>query len=486
MRFGLHPEWTGSLRFRLTLWNTLIMLLLIVGTLFGVRTAVWYALLHEIEQLLDEDLTEVRLTVESLWPDMNRIEAALERKAITHTHRGLYVRLIDGQGKLLFKSSTAPDKLVVPYTDTSEFGPRTVSVFRLAQQRTRRVDMPLHVVRGGVSLKELHNELQSLTNILAIVAVAAIVITPLGGYLLAHRATQPIREIIETTHLLRPDDLDERRLPIRGTHDELDQLSTTVNGFLDRIAAFISQSRRFTADAAHELRSPLAAIQSSLEVTLNSDRSIEEYKDAITGVLEECDQLRTLVNQLLTLTEVDRERIGPDAPVVDLERTCRKSIDMFQAVAELQGVSLVARLEPAPLRGDAGRLRQVVNNLLDNALKFTPAGGRVTIELRTDVDSRQIVLAVADTGAGIDDLDLPYIFDRFYRGDKSRQRQQASTGTGLGLSIVRSTVMAHGGQIRVTSTRGQGTTFTVNLPLAENTQPAESAPVETSGAVGFP
>jgi heavy metal sensor kinase len=484
MPFGSLHELSGSLRFRLTLWNTLIMLLLIVVTLLGVRTAVWYTLLHEIEELLNEDLTEIRLTVESNWPNLARIESELERKAITHTHRGLYVRLIDGAGQLIFKSSTAPDKLVVPYTDNTEFGPRTLEGFRLAQQRTRRVDMPLHIIRAGVSLRESYQELQSVTNLLILVALAALVITPLGGYLLAMRATQPIREIIDTTNRLHPDDLEGRRLPIRGTRDELDQLSATVNGFLDRIATFINQSRRFTADAAHELRSPLTAIQSSLEVTLNSDRSVEEYKDAITGVLEECDRLRKLVNQLLTLAEVDREKIGPDAEILDLEHVVRKSCDMFQAVAETQSVSLVCNLQPTAIRGDAARMRQVINNLLDNALKYTPTGGTVNVDLFVRPEPREVVLTVADTGPGIDDLDLPFIFDRFYRGDKSRHRVKTTTGTGLGLSIVYSTVTGHGGQISATSQRGKGTTFTVVLPSAD--EPTANAAANETASNEFP
>ncbi|MBL8827523.1 MAG: HAMP domain-containing protein [Planctomycetaceae bacterium] len=480
MPFGSLNELSGSLRFRLTLWNTLIMLLLIVVTLLGVRTAVWYALLHEIEQLLNEDLTEMRLTVESNWPNLALIEAELERKSITHTHRGLYARLINGDGDLVFKSSTAPDKLVVPYSDASEFGPRTLEGFRLAQQRTRRRDMPLHVVRAGVSLRELHHELQAITNLLVMVGLAALVITPLGGYLLAMRATQPIREIIETTHQLRPDDLDSRRLPIRGTRDELDQLSSTVNGFLDRIAAFINQGRRFTADAAHELRSPLTAIQSSLEVTLNSDRTIDEYKEAITGVLEECDRLRALVNQLLTLAEVDREKIRPDAEIIDLAPTVRRSCDMFQAVAETQGINLELSIASASIRGDAGRMRQVINNLLDNAIKFTPGGGKVRVELFERYETREVVLSVSDTGAGIDDLDLPFIFERFYCGDKSRHRLKKATGTGLGLSIVGSTVAAHGGHIGVTSERGHGTKFTVTLPLAVEASEPITEPADAS------
>jgi signal transduction histidine kinase len=201
-------------------------------------------------------------------------------------------------------------------------------------------------------------------------------------------------------------------------------------------------------------------------------------------VLEECDRLRKLVNQLLTLAEVDREKIGPASEILDLEHVVRKSCDMFQAVAETQSVSLVCNLQPTAIRGDAARMRQVINNLLDNALKYTPTGGTVNVDLFVRPEPREVVLTVADTGPGIDDLDLPFIFDRFYRGDKSRHRVKTTTGTGLGLSIVYSTVTGHGGQISATSQRGKGTTFTVILPSAD--EPTANAAANETAANEFP
>ena len=459
-------EISHSLRFRLTFWNTAVVFLVIVLTLIGVRTAVWIALLHEVEQLLVDDLAEMRLTVESLWPDLSLIKDELERKAITHTHRGLYVKLIRADGEVIFKTSTSPDDPIVPLDVTASFGPLTVDEYRMAQQQIIQEGMPTLTVRAGTSLNAVLDELNKLTRLMLTVGIILLIIAPLGGYWLANRAIQPVKEIIDTTGKLRPEALDERRLPIRGSRDELDQLSETVNYFIDRIATYVNQSRHFTADAAHELRSPLTAIQSLLEVTLNSDRSIEEYKDAINSVLEECDRLRGLVNQLLTLAEVDREHITPETDTIALDEIVRKSCDMFQAVAETSGINLDVYLEPAVVRGDSGRLRQVMINLLDNAMKFTHSGGRVLVQLRTDPEKQEVTLVVADSGVGIDDLDLPYIFDRFYRGDKSRQRDAHKSGTGLGLSIVQSTVSGHGGQVRVESRQGEGTKFIIQLPLA--------------------
>ncbi len=301
-----------------------------------------------------------------------------------------------------------------------------------------------------------------------------LLIAPVGGYLLARRATRPIAHIISTTGRLDASHLDER-LPLRGTRDELDRLSQTINSFLDRIAAYLRQSREFTANAAHELRSPLTALQSTLEITLNTDRSIEEYKEVLAVLLEECGHMRLLAHQLLVLAEGDAGRLCLHSQTLRLDQIIVRSRDMFQVVAEAAGVEMsVRRLEAALVRGDGDRLWQVVNNLLDNAIKFTPAGGRIALDFRLDDAHRQGILEVSDTGSGIDPHDLPHVFDRFYQGDKARRRETTSRGLGLGLSICQAVVAAHNGSIEVASAPGRGTTFTVRLP--DCTRPNSSDP----------
>ncbi|HEY5314298.1 MAG TPA: ATP-binding protein, partial [Pirellulales bacterium] len=312
-----------------------------------------------------------------------------------------------------------------------------------------------------------------LTNTMLIAGAVVLLVSPLGGYWLAGRATRPLARIIDTTARLHPSNLEER-LQIRGTRDELDRLSQTVNALLDRIAAYISQNRQFTANAAHELRSPLAAIQNSLEVGLNADRSAEEYHELLGETLEECGVLRDLVNQMLLLAESDAGRLEVSPDPFRLDLVAQKSHEMFVGVAEAADLRL--RLDcqgpPVLIYGDANRLRQVVNNLIDNAIKFSQAGGTITVSVHRE-HARHAVLEVADTGIGIAAEDLPHVFERFYRGDKSRQRKDRSGGTGLGLSICSSIAAAHNGTIKVESTLGQGTTVTVTLPLAEGARPEE-------------
>jgi signal transduction histidine kinase len=275
-----------------------------------------------------------------------------------------------------------------------------------------------------------------------------------------------LARIIDTTARLHPSHLEER-LQLRGTRDELDRLSLTVNGLLDRIANYISQNQQFTANAAHELRSPLAAIQNALEVGLNADRSAEEYRELIGETLEECGVLRDLVNQMLLLAESDTGRLEISPEAIRLDQVAQKSHEMFAGVAEAADLKLeLVCSEPVLVYGDANRLRQVINNLIDNAIKFSRPQGSITVSVRREY-GRHAVLEVIDTGIGISEEDLPHVFERFYRGDKSRQRKDRSGGTGLGLSICRSIVLAHSGTIKVESTLGLGTGFTVTLPLAE-------------------
>jgi len=293
-----------------------------------------------------------------------------------------------------------------------------------------------------------------------------LVVAPFSGYWLAGRATRPLARIISTAGRLRPSHIEER-LPIRGTGDELDQLSLQINRFLDLLGDYLERNREFVANAAHELRSPLAAVQSSVEVTLNSDRTIAEYQDMLCEIADQCGQLRVLVNQLLLLAETDAASFPLlQKRPVRLDQLVEKSVDMFRGAAEERGINLVCNIrEVSMIQGDGDRLRQVVNNLIDNSLKFTPRGGRVTVSLWSDLDHNQASLQVVDTGIGISADDLPHVFERFYRGDKSRQRENAAHGNGLGLSICKAVVLAHGGVIHAESSPGNGATFSVVLPM---------------------
>ena len=466
MRFGHLKEVFGTLRFRLTLWNTTVVFLMVLVTLWGVREGLRFTLLHEADTQLAVDATEIRLTIEQLYPDQTRIHDELDRKVISHANKSFFIRLYDDRDNLVWSSVDAPTASIPMEPLASSSRPSTVGDYRLLHVRLKKPHLPRWTIRVGSSYQPLESDVSQLTKLMLLVGAIALLVSPMGGYWLAGRATRPLAAIIDTTAKLHPSSL-EQRLPLRGTRDELDRLSATINGFLDRIAAYLEQNREFTANAAHELRSPLAAIQSTLEVSLNSDRSIEEYKELLLEVLEECGLLGVLVNQLLLLAESDAGHLQIGSEPIRLDEVVRKSVDMFQGVAEAEDVNMrIVRLESVRIEGDAGRMRQVINNLIDNAIKFTPAGGVVEVSLAFSPTGDDMVLSVRDSGMGIPEADLAHLFDRFFQGDKSRHRGKECRGTGLGLSICESIVAAHGGRIDVKSVVNEGTTMTVTLPIS--------------------
>jgi heavy metal sensor kinase len=472
----------GSLRFRLSLWSTAVMLIMVVATLWAVREGLRLALEREIDQLLTDDASEAELTVEEFYPDFERIERELKRKAATHAHYGLFIRLLDAEGHLIWQSDSVPSQLAIAGRLLTGPAPRTIGDYRVRRRDTDLSSMPRYSICVGGSLVVVEEDVQAVTKILTAIGAVVMLIVPIGGFWLAGRATKPLAQIIDTTSRLHPTKLDER-LPLRGTRDELDRLSITINGFLDRIAAYLAQNQQFTADAAHELRSPLAAMRAALDVALATPRTPEEYQDILADTLEECDALSKLVNQLLLLAENDAGCFETCHERVEFDRLVARACEMFAPVAETREIELSMRaLEPAEVLGDAARLRQVINNLLDNALKFTPAGGRVTVEVITDPNAREAILRVVDTGAGIPASDVKHIFERFYRADKSRQRVSRTGGTGLGLSICDSIVTAHGGCISAASQLGQGTTITVRLPLMPVDEPRPKSRPPASAA----
>jgi heavy metal sensor kinase len=482
MRFEQFRTLFRSLRFRLSVWNTAGVLLVVAITLFGVREALHYALMTENDQVLIDDAHEVGLAVLSFYPEQQAIEAEMQRKTAGHRDRRLFVRLLDADGRVLAQTGESPDLSSI----SSGQPPRltTIDGYRVASRPIGNETVPQHIVQVGASLNTIRKDLFMVTELMLVAGGLILFVAPLLGYFLAGRATRPLGKIIGTAARLRPSRLEER-LEIRGTGDELDKLALTVNHFLDQLRDYLERHREFVDNAAHELRSPLAAVQSAIEVTLNSDRTTEEYQEMLGEIADECGQLRLLVNQLLLLAETDSQRFQVVRLPVQLGRLVERSTEMFRGAAEERGVRLAASGgEAITVPGDADRLRQVVNNLIDNSLKFTPPGGHVLVTVRSDPRLRQAVLRVTDTGLGIAPEDLPHVFERFYRADKSRGRDGAAAGNGLGLSICRSIVLSHGGSIEVESELGKGATFIVRLPLetpaAEMMPAAKSAPAATA------
>ena len=461
-------DFTKSLRFRLTVWNTLVVFVTVVVALVAVREGLRYYLLIETDGVLDDEVKEILLTVEKFYPEREQVIALLKRKDEAHLDRGWHIRWLDQDGETtIWSSQLAPQKPLNTFLGTNNGHSIWASEeHRSIERELKNPLIPNYKLRVGTLMKFIEEDVDRLTRILAPVGLAILLLAPLGGLLLAERAIEPLQRLIRTTERMRPSHLDER-LELRGVGDELDQLAGKINTFLDQIADHLRKNREFVANAAHDLRSPLAAIQSSVEVTLEKKRTVEEHEELLYQIEDEVRHLGQVVNQLLQLAETEATSTDIVLEPVRLVDIITKSIEMFEPVAEEVGVQL--HFEPAndiAVMGQPRQLRQVLTNLVDNAIKFTGKGGVVTVGVDADSKNGLGILTVTDTGIGIPDDAIDRVFDRFYQVEKARQRFGTNRGNGLGLSICKSIVQSFGGTITVASQLGVGTTFKVQLPLA--------------------
>ena len=282
----------------------------------------------------------------------------------------------------------------------------------------------------------------------------------LVAYLLARRALAPVAALEREASEITADAL-HRRLPIANPHDELGRLTGTMNDMVGRLERSFTQMRCFTADASHELRTPVTVIRTEAEVALDEPLSHEQVQHLLGSVLEECERLTRLTDQLLTLARQDAGLAPRHRERIDLSALVGGVVETLRPLAEVKGLSLAFDPGPRPalVSGDADQLRTVFINVLDNALKYTEAGS-VTVAVEAKGD--EAAVRVTDTGPGIAAEHLPHVFERFYRADKARSRELG--GSGLGLSIARGATEAHSGRIELHSEPGRGTSCVVTIP----------------------
>jgi heavy metal sensor kinase len=288
--------------------------------------------------------------------------------------------------------------------------------------------------------------------------------------ILARQALRPVDRMTRIADRIGGGDLSER-VPVPPHQDEIGRLAVTINQMIARLQAAFERQRQFSADASHELRTPLSVIRADLEIALRRERTIPEYQAVLTSTLEETVRLSRLVEDLLLLTRADVGRVELECQPVNFSTLGREVVEYLQPLAAQRRQTLTWTSD-APhdlvLPADPNRLRQMLINLIDNAVKFTSEGGEIALSLTEE--SGQALLRIRDTGRGIPTEDLPFIFDRFFRRS-AMTSDRSAPGTGLGLSIVRWIVEAHGGSIDVVSRLGEGTEFLLRLPLADPTKP---------------
>jgi heavy metal sensor kinase len=281
----------------------------------------------------------------------------------------------------------------------------------------------------------------------------------LGGDWISRRALSPVDEITRTAQSISVRSL-SMRLPVPPTGDELQRMSETWNAVLERLEATVNRIRQFTADASHELRTPIALIRATADLALQRKRSTEDYQKALANIRDEAERMTELVESLLALARSDANGLVLPRAAVDVNGIVRDVISSNLALAESQGVVLSTDLAEflPPVIGNAAALRRLLLSLVDNAIKYTPANGHVAV--RTSTTANEVLLTVEDTGSGIEPEALPHIFERFYRADTTRS---FGSGAGLGLSIAQAIAEAHGSIITVESSAAVGSRFHLSL-----------------------
>ena len=317
---------------------------------------------------------------------------------------------------------------------------------------------------AGADTRSADLQVDQLITTIVIAFLVGIVPAVLVGRWIAGRALEPVDSMITEIREITDGRSLHRRLPVPMERDELGRLAATINQMWTRLERSFAALRRFTADASHELKTPLTVVRAGVERAITRPDMPPETLAALEETLQEVNRMTELLDALLTLARADEGRAELHREPVDLREILEEAGETGELLAEHAGVGMEIKLPPEPLvvSVDRSRLRQLALNLIENAVKYTPRGGQVSVELGSN-DGRA-VFTVADTGIGIAPGDLPHVFDRFWRADSARTRTSERAGTGLGLAICKWIAEAHGGTIEVQSRPGRGTTFTVGLP----------------------
>ncbi len=449
--------------FRLTLWYSLVFIVS-AGLLFLLTH---YLISSAIEEI-DSRLVRARISDYTRRARTSGLEGLL-RKVRQDDHGnlrvGLFVRVAAPDNRTLW--STLPsgwhkgDLRRIERMSARARGHRLSFKIRNEEDVLDIVGRRLsggYLLQVGKSSEERSEVLESFRSIFAEIMVALILLGITGGSFLAFRALRPIRDLVATIHSVDTGRMDSRVPPAR-TGDELDELIRLFNGMLARIELLISGMRGALDNVAHDLRTPVTRQRAVIETALDSASDVSALREALMDCAEESERIVTMLDVLMDISEAETGTMRLNLEKVNVKAVIDDVIDLYQYVAEDKRIEISSEVSPGLyVTADPGRVRQVLANLLDNALKYSPEGGRV--ELRSAPAGTEVMIEVSDNGAGIAGHDLTRIFERLYRGDQSRSQK----GLGLGLSLVQAVVRAHHGRIEVQSQPGEGSRFTVYLP----------------------
>ena len=465
-----------SIRSRLTAWY--VILLAIILILFSVLLN--YFLSKRLYESVDNSLTvsatvvstsaTMRLTGSPL-PGLNQFFDQFLREG----NLNKFYRIYDGSGSVGSRSGNISASEFplsgTAYADALK-GINSYETFKVGGKHPIRVitmpvmvnDKLVNLVQVGTSLQAVQETLRNLKIILFTAVPSVLIFAALFARFMARRALKPISRIIDTARDIGQGQELSKRIPVLKIKDELGQLALTFNEMMNRLENSFKQMRQFSSDASHELRTPLTVLKGQNELILSKLRKPEEYQEVISSNLEEINYMSKVLEDLFLLSKSDENQVGLNCKQFNLKPLVEEVCKHAEVLAEEKNIKIIiAFLEAVEIKGDEVRLRQMSWNILQNGIKYTQCGGELKVSLQNGGDFA--LMTIQDTGIGIPEEDLGFIFNRFYRVDKARSRDEG--GSGLGLSICRQIAEAHKGTIEVESKLGVGTRFKIRLPLTE-------------------
>jgi heavy metal sensor kinase len=456
-----------SIKFRFTIWYLLVLAILLAA----LSVSVYFYLSRSLYGNLDSSLELRSAQLQSLPEILESINQGEFEQEL-----GEIVILYFYSGGQLVQVSPPGTSISVPSEAVSQAiaGTSSFATIQTAQgEGLRLLAVPMIITVPGPppgiqpaaliiarSTKQIDQALAGLVRTLGTVGPLALAFAAVGGIFLARRALEPVDKISQTAQEIEENDL-SRRINV-NTKDELGRLAATLNEMIGRLERAFQRQKQFTSDASHELRAPLAVIEAESTLALQKERPSGDYQQSLETISQESRQMSSLIDQLLTLARADAGKEQWNFADVDLAKLIISLSADVEVLCQEKGLDFrLGRTENLVVKGDEARLRELFMNLLNNAIRYTPSPGTVSVSVRSE--EQTAVVAVTDTGIGIPAEEIPFIFERFYRVDKARSRTEG--GTGLGLAISKHIAEAHGGRIEVQSQVGVGSTFSVWLPL---------------------
>ncbi|MCD4717519.1 MAG: HAMP domain-containing histidine kinase [Desulfobacterales bacterium] len=456
-----------TLAFRLTLWYAAIFAV----SSFGAFLAFYLLAASVIHGRTDQDILSEIPEYSSLLAlkGFETLKTALDLESESEGMDKIFFRIVNENGEELFSSNMSSwGDLGIGRTALQRlrngadhvFETVTIPEHRYKVRILYGIISPGKILQIGMSLGDDQRILEVFREVFGGTMAVLIILGAIVGWFMARRALVGVEELTRTATDISKGAF-EQRVSAKDRGDEINRLATAFNVMLDRINELVAGIREMTENMAHDLRSPITRIRGMAEMTLITSKSMDEYKAMATDTIEECNRLLEMVNTMLDISEAEAGAIKLTMEKTDMAGIVQDACELFQPAAAEKGLTLTSGISDTDnlfVYGDIQRLQRMVANLLDNALKYTPSGGTVTVSVTSN--EGQVVISVSDTGIGISKVDLPHIFTRFYRCDQSRSQ----AGIGLGLSLARAITTAHGGNIAAISNPGKGTKFIVTLP----------------------